>query len=225
MKTLFLLGGGGGIGSAIKDKFIKEGYSVVAPSSKELDLNDIQAVAAYFKNNPAEYDVFIHCAGRNNPALIEEQTTEEALKTFNINCLSMFEVAKHLLPYFKKAGGGHILGVSSLYGVVSRKGRSAYAMSKHAMVGLVQTMAQEFAPYNVKVNALAPGFIKTHLTVKNNPKEVLDSLVQKIPLGRLGEPSDMAGIAYFLCSAENTYITGQNIIADGGILAGGFENK
>jgi 3-oxoacyl-[acyl-carrier protein] reductase len=137
----------------------------------------------------------------------------------------MFQISKYLLPYFKRTKNGHILAISSIYGVVSRKGRSAYSMSKHALTGLVQTMALEFALYNVKVNALAPGFVETEMTKKNNTKEIIDGFIEKIPLGKLSLPEDIANAAYYLCSPQNTYITGQNIIADGGILAGGFENK
>ncbi len=117
----------------------------------------------------------------------------------------MFAVAKHLLPYFKEVKNGHILAISSIYGTVSRKGRSAYAMSKHALNGLVKTMALEFAQYGVKTNALAPGFVGTVMTYKNNSQDTIDSFTEKIPLGRLAEPKDIANAAYFLCSEDNTY--------------------
>jgi len=225
MKTLFLLGARGGIGSAIKQKFEREGYKVTAPGSAELNLQDPANIDAYFKENPAKFDVFIHCAGYNSPLEAENQTEQEVLKTFNINCLSLLIAAKHLMPYFKEVKEGHILAVSSIYGIVSRKKRSAYAMSKHALTGLVQTLALEMGEYNIKVNALCPGFVETSLTYKNNSKEVIEGFIEKIPLGRLAKPQEIAETAYFLCSPQNTYIHGQNIIADGGILAGGFESK
>jgi 3-oxoacyl-[acyl-carrier protein] reductase len=98
-------------------------------------------------------------------------------------------------------------------------------MSKHALTGLIQTMALEFAAYDVKVNALSPGFVETAMTRKNNTEEIIDGFIKKIPLGKLAVTEDIANAAYYLCSPQNTYITGQNIIVDGGILAGGFENK
>ena len=225
MKTLFLLGAHGAIGSAIKERFEKEGYIVTAPNSAELDLSDTAKINAYFAKNPAKFDAFIHCAGRNNPALIENQTEQEVLATFNVNTLSMFTVAKHLLPYFKEVKNGHILAISSLYGTVSRKGRSAYSMSKFALNGLIKTMSLEFAQYGVKTNALAPGFVDTAMTSKNNSPETIKGFVEKIPLGRMATVQDIANAAYFLCGKDNTYINGQTIIADGGILAGGFESK
>ena len=98
-------------------------------------------------------------------------------------------------------------------------------MSKFALNGLIKTMSLEFAQYGVKTNALAPGFVETAMTSKNNSPETIKGFIEKIPLGRMATVQDIANAAYFLCGKDNTYINGQTIIADGGILAGGFENK
>ena len=117
-----------------------------------------------------------------------------------------------------------ILGISSLYGNISREGRAAYAMSKHALNGLISTLALELGPSGILCNTLSPGFVKTKMTLKNNTPETLAALERKIPLGRFASVQDIARIAYFLCSEENTYISGQDIIVDGGFMAGGFQH-
>lgn len=123
----------------------------------------------------------------------------------------------------KKNNNGHILAISSIYGIISRRGRLSYAMSKHALAGLVQTLAIELGPFNIKVNALAPGVIETKMTKKNNSQETITSLKAGIPLGRLGSPHDIARAAFYLCSEENSFITGQTVVVDGGYIIGGFQ--
>lgn len=125
----------------------------------------------------------------------------------------------------KEKRQGHILAISSLYGTISRRGRLAYAASKHALNGIVKTLACELGEYNILVNSLSPGFVDTVMTRKNNSKEQIDAITGKIPLGRLADVNDIANIAYFLCSSENSYITGQNIIADGGFMAEGGQGN
>ncbi len=221
-KIVFLTGGHGDIGSAIKKKFKKNNYQVIAPTSTELDLSRVDAIDEYFKKNKLSVDVLVHCAGINNPKPFSETDFEEFQKVMMVNTFSFARIVKHLLPTLKEKSG-HILGIASIYGVMSRAGRAPYSMSKHAMVGLVQTLALEFGKDNIKVNALSPGFVNTALTVKNNSPEKIAELTAGIPLGRMATPEEVANTAYFLCSEENTYLTGQNIIVDGGYLAGGFQ--
>lgn len=223
MKKLFLLGGGGEIGSAVKNKFSAAGYDVLAPGSRELDLSDLQAVEKYLQTLPTDFDAIIFSAGRNNPAELGKLTLQEIQQTLNVNCLSVALICSHLRPSFEKRKQGHILGISSLYGTISREGRAAYAMSKHALNGLMQTLALELGPSGVLCNTLSPGFVKTKMTVKNNTPETMSALERKIPLGRMALPADIAEAAYFLCSEQNKYISGQDIIIDGGFMAGGFQ--
>lgn len=222
MKRLFLTGGSGGIGEAIKRKFEQNGYSVIAPTRAELDLSDTESVAKYFIDNTADFDVIIHSGGYNSPDLMESLPLSEVQKTIQINTLSLYEIIKHNLDYFK-SNGGYILGISSLYGIVAREGRSAYVMSKHALTGLVKTAAIELGEYNVKANTLSPGFVDTKMTRKNNDDAKIKSFEKRIPLGKLALPEDIAKTAYYLCSEENSYITGQDIVVDGGFMAGGFQ--
>ena len=225
MKTLFLTGGSGNIGSAIKTKFEQNGYYVIAPTHEQLDLSDSDSIEQFFKFHGTNADVIIHCAGYNNPTDFEDITKEEMQKSININYLSFLEIVKIVSPFMQSKNSGHILAISSLYGSITRKKRLAYTASKHALNGMVQTLACELAPYNILVNSLAPGFVDTKMTRKNNTPEQIKALESKIPLGRMADVSDIAKTAFYLCSEENTYITGQNIIVDGGFMAEGGQGN
>lgn len=225
MKKLFLLGGGGEIGSAIKEKFQSCGYEVVAPRSSELDLGNLPAVENYMSTFTGPVDALIYCAGHNDPAELGRLSLQEMERTWHINTLSFAWIVSKLRPVFEQQKQGHILGISSLYGTVSREGRAAYAMSKHAMNGLIQTMALELGPHGVLCNTLSPGFVLTKMTVKNNTPQTLAAFERKIPLGRLASTADIAKVAFFLCSDQNNYLTGQDIVVDGGFMAGGFQHS
>jgi len=221
MKRLFLTGGNGDIGSSIKELFIEKGYDVIAPSSKELNLENLKDIEKYFFDKNKDFDVIIHCAGFNNPKTIEDLTIEDVEKTAKINYISFFELIKILSPVMKEKMSGKIVAISSLYGTITRSGRLAYTTSKHALNGCVKTLACELGKYNILVNAVSPGFVDTKMTRKNNSQEKIDLLCRKIPVNRLAKPVDIANAVYFLCSEQNTYITGQDIIVDGGFMAEG----
>lgn len=221
MKKVFISGGNGEIGSSIVEIFKNNGYEVISPNSKELDLRDSKLIDEYFNHNN-NFDIFIHCAGINNPYLIEDLDFNNIKETMQINTFSFYEILKKLMPY-QKINGGYILAISSLYGQISKAGRAAYTMSKHALIGLIKTAAIELGRYNIKVNAISPGFVDTNLTRKNNDSNKIKFLEEGIPLGNMAKPTDIANVAYFLCSEKNTYITGQDITVDGGFICGGFQ--
>ncbi|MBS4760017.1 MAG: SDR family oxidoreductase [Clostridium sp.] len=225
MKKVFLTGANGDIGSAIKDIFELNGFSVSAPTRQELNLENLDEVKAYFENHDCDFDVVIHCAGFNNPKMLEDLTFYDIEKTAKINYMSFFEIVKAIAPNMKSNESGHILGISSLYGSISRGGRLAYTASKHALNGVVKTLACELGEYNILVNTLSPGFVDTKMTRKNNSDEKIALMEKKIPMKRLAMPVDIANVAYFLCSDMNTYITGQDIIVDGGFMAEGGQNS
>lgn len=222
MKNVFITGGNGDIGSSIVNIFSSNGYNIVYPSSRELNLQNHNDIDIYFEKYGINYDVIVHCAGINNINNIENLDINNIYDTFQINTVSFFQIIKNILPY-QKINGGHILGISSLYGNISRAGRLPYAMSKHALIALIQTAAIELAQYNILINALSPGFVYTEMTKKNNSEERIKYIESGIPLGKLADAADIAKTAYFLCSSDNTYITGQDIIADGGFMCGGFQ--
>jgi 3-oxoacyl-[acyl-carrier protein] reductase len=225
-KKLFILGGNGDIGKAIVYKFRNFDFDIISPTSKECDLRDFKIVDSYLSKNIDKIrgtSVFIHSAGVNDPKNFCEYTIQEIDEIFKINTISFIRVLQFFLPILKKHKTSYVLAISSLYSIFSRKGRMAYSVSKHALNAIIKTAALELGKYGIKVNALSPGFVDTKLTRKNNPVSVIEDIKRKIPLGFLASPKDIANTAYYLCSEENTYITGQNIVVDGGYSIGGFQ--
>lgn len=219
---VFLTGGNGNIGTAIRNLYQKNGHEVLAPSSKELDLSNITAIKDFFDIHGHEFDAIVHCAGFNPIASIEKIGLEDFYKTQDINVTALLEISRQILPHFKQKKGGYIIGISSLYASTARADRSAYVSSKHALVGLLQTMAIEFGKYNVLCNSVSPGYVDTKMFRARNSVEKIEDIKQRIPLGRLALPEDIAQLVYWLGSPQNSYISGQDIIIDGGYMAGGF---
>ncbi len=222
MKTLFITGGRGDIGHAIVAKFRQQHYEVIAPDSDCLDLGNLNNIEGYIQTLPA-VDAFIHCAGINQPKLFIDIEIEDLEKTLMINALAFYKIAQSLINQNKLNKKGHILGISSIYGDISRKGRFSYTAAKYCMNGMIKNLALELGSKQIKVNGLAPGFVDTKLTRRNNTQEIIDRLESSIPLGHMACTDDIAKAAYFFASEENSYINGQIIIADGGYLAGGFQ--
>lgn len=223
MKTVLLTGGNGEIGAAIAEKFRCHDYNVITPTRMEMNLADEKSIIAYMQKLEKSIDVFIHCAGFNTPKIAGELTHDDIYQTMQINTFSFYDIIYHLLPQFKQKKGAYILGVSSIYGTFSRKKRLAYSASKHALNGMIKTLALELGEYNIKVNGVAPGFVDTKMTKKNNSPEIIDGFKRKIPLGDLALTSDIANACYFLCSSENGYINGEILTIDGGYGVGGFQ--
>ena len=219
---VFITGAGGGIGSAIKEVYESKGWQVIAPRSSELDLSDISSIQKWFEENPADFDAVIHCAGYNHPMPITEMNQEEFERTININTASLIKIIKANDAYFKK-NGGYVVGIASLYGTITREGRAAYTCSKHALIGLIKTLALEYGKYNVLCNTVSPGFVNTLMFQTNNNAQKRAELASKTALNRLAEPKDIANTVYFLANPENTYLTGQDIIVDGGFMAGSYQ--
>ena len=220
-KYLFITGGNGEIGKSIISQF--KDYIVYAPSSKEMDCSDGNSIRNYILNTGINnIDVFIHCAGINNPKPYIESTELSILNTMQINTFSFLYITQELSKFFID-NNTKILAISSIYGSISRVGRLEYNASKSALNGMIKSLALELAPRGIVVNSIAPGFIETSLTFKNNSTNTVEKIISNIPLGRLGQPDEIAWYVKLFCSPQNTYLTGQNIIIDGGYLIGGFQ--
>lgn len=223
MRNIFITGGHGEIGQAVVSIFSQNGDSIIAPTSKELDCSSNDSIDKYFKNfNYSTINVYVHCAGINNPKTFMDVSPDTISKTIQINTLSFLYITQHLNKYFENEKS-RLVAVSSIYGIIARSKRIEYATSKHGLIGMVKSLALELAQRNILVNAVSPGFIATNLTYKNNSPEVVKSLIADVPLKKLGTPEYVADLIYFLCSEKNSFITGQDIIIDGGYLAGGFQ--
>lgn len=223
MKTAFVTGGNGEIGRAIVSEFKKHRYTVIAPGSAEMDCNDNMSIKRYCENlHVGPINAYVHAAGINHPKPFTEVTAESLLKTIQINTLSFLFISQQLNHHFDQAGA-RIVAISSIYGTISRTNRIEYSTAKHGLKGMVQTMALELAGRNILVNTVSPGFIATGLTYKNNSADVINELISDIPVKRLGKPEDISGLVFYLCSDKNNFVTGQDLIVDGGYLCGGFQ--
>jgi NAD(P)-dependent dehydrogenase (short-subunit alcohol dehydrogenase family) len=203
---VLLTGGSGGIGNSIKTAFESKGHHVWAPGRDELELS----------NNPhienVNYNIVINNAGIN-PLLSIEDVSDISIMT--VNYLSPLSIVQQCLPYMMEMRYGRIVNIGSIWGTFSKKNRSAYSASKSALDSLSRSITSEYAQYNILCNTISPGYIDTPLTHKNNSIGDLERIKENIPIGRLGLPYEIANLVYYL-TIENTFITGQNIIIDGG---------
>jgi 3-oxoacyl-[acyl-carrier protein] reductase len=217
MKTMriLLLGGSGGIGSAIYNSLLSDFY-IEMPSSKELDLSDLDSIKNYFQFRQAKYDFIIYAAGVNVLKSVDEVSEEDVEWANKVNFLGLLTLTKFNLEYWKEKKSGGVVAIGSLFSSSAKANRLSYVVSKHGLYGLIKSLSVELANYNILVNLISPGYIDTELTQKNNSKEKIIMIENQIPLKRLGEPKEIAQLVSYFVN-ENTYITGQNIIIDGGI--------
>ena len=214
---VLITGGSGAIGSAIKASLLKIGHSVISPNSKELDLSDPQSVSNWLSANANyEFDGIVLCAGVNIPRNLIEDKGDEYQRVLQVNTHSGREILRSYLPGMKERRFGRIVAISSSYALIARDGRSTYSISKAALEALVRSVAIENASFNILANSIIPGFIETPLTLKNNNEGQIQKILERIPVGRLGTPNEIATLVNHLISESNSYITGQSIQIDGG---------
>lgn len=218
-KTVFITGGSRGIGKAASELFSAKGYTVIAPTRSEMDLASSKSVTQYFERNKFQADCIINNAGINPLSNIESITDSDLENTINVNLLAPVLIARSLVGGMKERGYGRIINVSSIWGVVSKEKRTVYSMTKNGLHGLTNTLAVELGAYNILVNTVCPGYTNTELTKQNVSAAEAEVLAADIPLRRFAEPVEIAELLYFLGSEQNTYITGQKIVVDGGFTA------
>ncbi len=191
------------------------GAKVIAPGRMELDLLEPKSICSYLDQNISP-DIFIHCAGINELAGIGEINREILDSVFQVNYYAPVALLKQFSEQMKRNRWGRIIFISSVYAMVTRERRIAYASSKHALTGLTKTLTLELAAYNILTNAIAPGYIMTDMTKKNLSNEEVQKIEDMMPTRRLQEESDIANLTAFLCSDLNQSMTGQLIAVDGG---------
>lgn len=226
MRTIqqaLVIGGHGGIGVAIVRTLKKACYAVTAPSHSKLDVTDPSAISNFFADDKKGFDCLVFAAGINTPKPLSDCTADDLHRTIETNTLGFVSAVQACIPHMRKRHFGRIVVISSLYGLISRVGRLPYALSKHALTGAVQTMALELAADGILVNAVSPGFVMTQMTAKNNSPKRIRELEASIPLQRMATGDEIAYAVNFLCSPQNTYITGQNLVVDGGYMSGGWQ--
>jgi NAD(P)-dependent dehydrogenase (short-subunit alcohol dehydrogenase family) len=244
-KVALITGAGTGIGRAIAIAFGKEGASVgligrrrnlleaVAREIGNIGLviqadvaekSDIDRAIKEIVNSFGGLNVIVNNAGVLHIGTSEQITDDQWDETFNVNVRGVWQVSKSALPYLRQQGGGSIINIASVLGVNGARNRGAYAASKGAVVLLTKCMALDHGSENIRVNAICPGFVETELTQQvfaqaPDPETVRRERTAVHPIGRLGQPQDIAGLAVFLASDESAWVTGAVLPVDGGYLA------
>jgi 3-oxoacyl-[acyl-carrier protein] reductase len=165
-----------------------------------------------------ELSVLVNSAGINKVGSLEDYDLEDFARIQQVNVTAPFLLCRAVVPGMRKRAFGRIVNITSIFGLVSRAGRSAYSASKFALFGLSRALALEVAADNILVKCLAPGFVETDLTRQTLGATGLREIVTRIPLGRLAQPEEIAHYIRFLVSEDNTYMTGQTLVVDGGFL-------
>jgi 3-oxoacyl-[acyl-carrier protein] reductase len=229
-KRVLVTGGTRGIGESISQHFLElgaethvTGTSVNPPDYFSdnlnyhfLDFSNAKSVEGFLESvsKTNSFDILVNNAGVNKISAFTkiEEADFEFIQAVNIG--GPFKLTQRIVE--SMPDGGRVVNVASIWGVVSKKGRVSYSTSKAALLGFTRGLSIDLAHRNILVNAVSPGFVDTELTRASLKPDVLESLLSEVPLGRLGRPREISKIVLFLCSDLNTFITGQNIVADGG---------
>lgn len=218
-KTVLVTGASRGIGKRISNDFESLGANVVRLSSADFDLtqsSQLQDLVGYLES--LKIDICINNAGINKINYLWDVLESDYDRIMQINTKAPFFISKVVSQSMKANSFGRIVNIASIFGHCTKKQRSCYTTSKFALIGMTKTLAIELAPYNVLVNSVSPGFTATDLTTKVLGSAGIEEVRQQIPIGRLAAPSEISKVVLFLSSEHNSYLTGQNIIVDGGFV-------
>ena len=242
-KVAIVTGGTRGIGFEVVRTFLNNGASVALLGSKEESVTrainklkeenenypvigfypdlasekEVKEVFSKVANEFGHIDILVNNAGLSSSTKIEDYTIEEYDKIANVNMKGVFICSKEIVPYLKETKG-NVINISSMVSIYGQSAGCVYPMSKFAVNGLTKSLSRELAPVGIRVNAVAPGITKTDM-VASLPDEVIKPLIATIPIGRIGEPKDIANACLFLASDMASYVTGEIMQVDGGARA------
>jgi 3-oxoacyl-(acyl-carrier-protein) reductase len=241
-KVALITGGTRGIGKEIAYTLAEENYDIIInyrteneelmKLKKEIEqkrvrclllkgdvsnFEDCKKLVEEAINRINHIDVLVNNAGITKDMLLMRMKPEDFNEVINVNLIGTFNMTKNVINYMMKERKGRIINVSSVVGISGNAGQTNYAASKAGIIGFTKSLAKEVASRNILVNAIAPGFIQTDMTniLKENVK---DEIAKTIPLKRMGTAKDVANVVKFLVSEDSSYITGQVIQVDGGML-------
>ncbi len=241
-RVAIVTGGTKGIGKTICLLFAKEGATVIANFSKDVnaaedlmkeakskglkmrlfkaDVTQFDQVKEMVEETYAQYgriDIFINNAGlvRDNFLMLMNNDDWDALIKTNLN--SLFYCCKAVIRKMIPERKGKIINISSISGILGTPGQTNYATTKGGVISFTKSLARELGPFNIHVNAVAPGLIESDMVSKMS-KEKVEAIIKSSSLGRIGKPEEVAQVVLFLASEHSDYITGQTIVVDGGIV-------
>ena len=231
-KRALVTGASRGIGRAVATELAEGGAEVVLgfrsgkdeaeALAAELGARAVQADvasaedAARLVEEAGDLDILVNNAGLTRDGLLARMSDDDWRVVIETNLSSVFYTCRAVCRPMMKKRAGSIVNVSSIVGVRGNWGQTNYAASKAGIIGFTKSLARELGSRNVRANVVAPGYVKTRLT-DVLPEEATQAMLQSTPLGRLGEPADVAGAVRFLCSDEASFITGEVLLVDGGL--------
>lgn len=218
-QTVLITGASKGIGKAVADLLRDEKiYNILTPSHHELDLSNRESIRTYCAKY-SKIDILINNAGINILGAVDSIGDDDIDIMLGTNLIGPIALIRAVVPSMKMTRYGKIINISSIWGIRSKENRTLYSATKFALNGVTKALSRELGEYNILVNSVCPGYVNTELTKKNVPPVEQEKIKATIPLGRFAEPYEIAQTVAFLISPNNTYITGQTIIIDGGFLA------
>tara|TARA_B000000565_G_scaffold70083_1_gene49039 strand:- start:1403 stop:2122 length:720 start_codon:yes stop_codon:yes gene_type:complete len=233
-KTALVTGASRGIGNAIAVELKNNGFDVIGTATSEsgsesldrlgiegyvLDLNSSESLESFWsliEQNEKSISVLINNAGITRDNIILRMTDEEWSDIMNVHLNGAFQLCKRSLKMMLKNKWGRVINISSASASIGNRGQSNYAAAKAGVEAFTKSLAKEVGKRDITINAVAPGFISTDMTEKNDGVNA-EYLIKEIPLGRFGDPEEVASLVNFLCSNDASYITGQTIHINGGL--------
>ena len=234
IKTALVTGASRGIGKAIAEKLIADNYKVLGTATSVsgvdtlntngiegylLDLNSKDSIDSFWSQLESDnkiISVLVNNAGITRDNIVLRMSDEEWSDIMNVHLYGTMQLSKRALKMMLKNKWGRIINLSSASASIGNRGQSNYAAAKAGVEAFTKSLAKEVGKRDITINAIAPGFISTDMT-ENNKGVNADYLVNEIPLGRFGEPEEVASLISFICSDGASYITGQTIHINGGL--------